>query len=542
MKTSSKLEFRKAHSVFCIFCTLLAALVLAALLSVSVTAQSDVPRKTIAITYPLGEEINVQFRGTTRFPRLRGSASVKRMNKSGTKVELTLDNMPRPYELGAAYTTFVVWAITPEGRVDNLAEIKRRTGTLFDTRIVATTPLQTFALIVTAEPHYLVKEPSKAVILENISPAGNVASVVNVQYFGNSSDYFRDPRIPEIAETDYVRTPVSLLGARQAVNLAKYAGAERDAAVEFEYAQKSLQQAETAWRNNQEEEQVDILARQAIAAGARAEETAVVRKDAREKRNEAQRRDAEIRKAEDKAEDAMRQIQELQEELARERRGRELSERDANNYSKTISDLRSENQRLRDEITKIRDENSKIRGESEDAKLRLARMEGEKQAVETQRQAEERLERIRAAQPILKQSLKQFGAVRDSGRGIAVTLPENIFTNPRETALSTAGETKLQQLAQLLANNPDYRFVIESHTDDKGNADELMALTQERAKILAERLISFGIPQARLQANGAGATFPLVPNTTPANRAKNRRVEITLFVIENQNGDAQASQ
>lgn len=535
MKTSKKLEFRKAHSVFCIFCTLLAALILAALLSVSVAAQSDVPRKTVAVTYPLGEEINVQFRGTTRFPRLRGSASVKRMNKSGTKVELTLDNMPRPYELGAAYTTFVVWAITPEGRVDNLAEIKRRTGTVFDTRIVATTPLQTFALIVTAEPHYLVKEPSKAVILENISPAGNVASVVNVQYFGNSSDYFRDPRVPEIAETDYVRTPVSLLGARQAINLAKYAGAERDATVEFEYAQRSLEQAEAGWRNNQPEDQVDILARQAIAAGARAEETAVIRKDAREKRNEAQRRDAEVRRAEDKAETAEKQMQELRDELARERRARELSERDAGNYSKVITDLRSENQRLRDEL-------SKLRGESEDAKLKLARMEGEKQAMEAQRQTEERLQRIRDAQPILKQSLKQFGAVRDSGRGIAVTLPENIFANPREMVLTANGETKLQQLAQLLVSNPDYRMVIESHTDDKGSPDDLMALTQERARIIAEKLASFGIQQSRLQANGAGATFPLAPNTTIANRAKNRRVEITLFVIENQNADAQASQ
>ncbi|HEX8198639.1 MAG TPA: OmpA family protein [Pyrinomonadaceae bacterium] len=535
MKTSSKLEFRKAHSVFCIFCTLLAALVMAALLSVSVAAQSDVPRKTVAVTYPLGEEINVQFRGTTRFPRLRGSASVKRMNKSGTKVELSLDNMPRPYELGAAYTTFIVWAITPEGRVDNLAEIKRRTGTLFDTRIVATTPLQTFALIVTAEPHYLVKEPSKAVILENISPAGNVASVVNVQYFGNSSDYFRDPRVPEIAETDYVRTPVSLLGARQAINLAKYSGAERDATVEFEYAQKSLEQAENAWRGNQPEDQVDILSRQAIAAGARAEETAVIRKDAREKRNEAQRRDAEVRKAEDKADSAQRQLQELQDELNRERRARELSERDAGNYSKVITDLRSENQRLRDEI-------SKLRGESEDAKLRLARMEGERQAIEAQRQTEERLQRIRDAQPVLKQSLKQFGAVRDNGRGIVLTIPELAFTNPREANLTAAADGRLQQLAQLLVNNPDYRMVIEAHTDDKGNPDELMALTQERAKTFADKLVSFGIPQSRLQANGAGATFPLVPNTTNANRAKNRRVEITLFVIENSNTDAQASQ
>ena len=535
MKIKSKLGFRKAHSVFCIFCTMLAALLLMVLLSANVSAQTDTPRKTVAVTYPLGETINVQFRGTTRFPRLRGSSSVKRMNKSGTRVELTLDNMPRPYELGAGYTTFVLWAITPEGRVDNLAEIKRRTGTVFDTRIVATTPLQTFALIVTAEPHYLVKEPSKAVILENISPAGGVGSVVNVQYFGNSSDYFRDPSVPEIAETDYVRTPVSLLGARQAISLARFAGAERDASVEFEYAQKSLEQAENAWRAGQEEEQVDVLGRQAIAAGVRAEETAVVRKEAREKRNETARRDAEVRKAEDRAEGAVREMQELRAELERERRNRELAERDSGNFSKVISDLRQENQRLRDEV-------SKLRSDSEDAKIRLARMEGERQAVEAQRQTEERLQRIRDAQPILKQSLKQFGAVRDNGRGIVLTIPELAFSNPRQAAFSPGSEARLEQLAQLFANNPDYRIVIESHTDDKGVAEELTALTEERARLFAEKLVSFGIPQARIEAKGAGAGFPLVPNTTTANRAKNRRVELTLFVIENPTGDTQASQ
>ena len=501
----------------------------------SVFAQTDVPRKTVAITYQLGQEIPVQFRGTTRFPRLRGSASVKRINKSGTKVELNLDNMPRPYELGAAYTTFILWAITPEGRVDNLAEIKRRTGTIFDTRIVATTPLQTFALIVTAEPHYLVKEPSRAVILENIAPAGNVASVVNVQYFGNSSDYFRDSRVPEIAETDYVRTPVALLGARQAINLARYAGAERDATIEFEYAQNSLAQAENAYRAGQNEEQVDTLARQAIAAGARAEEIAGVRKEAREKRNETARRDAEVRKAEDVAADAQREMSELRAELDRERRSRELAERDSGNYSKVISDLRQENQRLRDEL-------SRTRADAEDAKIRLARTEGERQAIEAQRQVELRRSRIESNAPILKQSLRQFGAVRDGARGIVVVLPENVWSNARETNFSATGSTKLEKLAQVLSSNPDYRLIIESHTDDKGNADELVGLTEERARIIGDKLASFGVAQSRIETKGYGASIPVAPNTTLANRAKNRRVEITLVLLDTVPADTQAGQ
>ena len=494
----------------------------------TIFAQSDVPRKTVAITYPLGEEIKVQFRGTTRFPRLRGSANVKRINKSGTKVELTLDDMPRPYELGAAYTTFIVWAITPEGSVDKLAEIKRRSSSFFDTRIVATTPLQTFAIIVTAEPHYLAKQPSQAVIFENIAPSGNVASVMNVQYFGNSSDYFRDPRVPEIADADYIRTPVALLGARQAINLAKYTGAERDATVEFEYAQKSLEQAETAWRGGEEEERVDVLARQAIGAGARAEEVAFVRKDARLKRNEASRRDAEVRRAEGKVGDIEREMGELRAKLDRERRLRELSERDSGNFSKQITDLRQENQRLRDEL-------AQSRAEAQDAKVRLARYEGERQVIESQREAEQGAARIRGDATLLIQSLRQFGAVRETERGITVTLPENLWLNSREMNFAQTADEKIANLASALANNPDYRLIIyrliiESHTDNKGSASELQSLTDERARLLSEKLDYYGIKQSHIEARGMGATVPVASNATPANRAKNRRTEITLVV------------
>lgn len=488
-------------------------------------AQTDVARKTVAITYPLGEPVDVFFRGTTRFPRLKGQASIERKNKTGTKVNISLQNLPRPYELGEAYTTYILWAITPEGKSDNLGELKYRTGTTQDPRGSFTTPLQTFAMIVTAEPHYLVKEPSRAVILENVQPAAGIANIVNVQYFGNSSDYFRDPRTPEIADTDYVRTPVSLLGARQAVNMAKFAGAERDAAVEFEYATTSLTQAEAAYREGREEDAVDILARQAIAAGVKAEEVAGVRKIAREQRNEKARNDAEIKRAETGADDARRERDELRTELERERRNRELSERDTSNVSTQLSELRRENQTLRDEL-------AKLRAESEDAKIRLASNETERRILEQQRQNEQRAARIRQNAPLLIQALKPFGAVRETARGIVVTLPENFWSKPREMNFAPTASQKIERLAQVLANNPDYNLLIESHTDDGGAVDVLQTLTDERARLLSSRFAEFGIQPTRLESKGLGASLPVAPNTTNASRAKNRRTEITFFVAE----------
>src|SRR5918992_152366 len=84
-------------------------------LSVATLAQSDVRRTTTAITYPLDQTIEVPFRGTTRLPRLKGDAKVRRQGRRGTRVQLSLDHLPRGYELGGAYTTFVLWAISPNG-------------------------------------------------------------------------------------------------------------------------------------------------------------------------------------------------------------------------------------------------------------------------------------------------------------------------------------------------------------------------------------------------------------------------------------------
>ena len=120
--------------------------VLIVLALVAVMAQSDVPRQTVAVAYPLDETITVKFRGTTLLPRLKGEAKVRRSSRRGTRVELSIENMPRASELGGIYTTYVVWAISPEGQVDNLGEIKRSGNSIIDSKIDVTTPLQTFAL------------------------------------------------------------------------------------------------------------------------------------------------------------------------------------------------------------------------------------------------------------------------------------------------------------------------------------------------------------------------------------------------------------
>ncbi len=488
-------------------------------ITLSSFGQVDVARETQAITYPLNENVTVNFRGTTRFPRMKGDAKVKRTARNGTEINLSVSKMPRPFELGAGYATYVLWAISPDGQIANLGEIKRRGFWEFDSKISVTTPLQTFALIITAEPHFLVSRPSQTIMLENLNPytrSGTaLATTTAVQYFGNSSDYFRDVRTPEIAEVDYSKTPSTILQAKQAIALARYAGAERDAAEEFQEAESLLQNAENAWKAGRAEDSVDITARQAISTAVRSEATAAVRKQAREQRNQQTRVDAEIRQAEDKFVTAENEIAQLKTELAREKRARELAERDVANYS--------------GQVKQLRDELEKLRTESQADKIKLARIEAEQEIFRQQRERQEKIDRIQANSDVLMQSLKRFGAVSQTDRGIVLILPENYWSGTRVSSFAPDAEPKLGSLGEVLANNADYKITVEAHTDNQGTPQDLETLTRERAHAIADKMMSLGVTENRIESKGLGASLPVVPNSTNANRAKNRRIQIVLI-------------
>lgn len=500
---------------------------------VAAAAQSDLRRETIAITYPLGQSVTVKFRGTTRLPRLKGEAKVTRSGRRGTRVEMSIEDLPRAYELGSVYTTYVLWAISPEGRTDNLAEIKR-SGGIIDTKVDATTPLQTFALIVTAEPHFLVNGPSRMVVLENLPPSkpGNAeVATIPVRYLGNTSDYFTRTNVPDVADADYTRTPTSLLGARQAISLARFAGAEQDAPEELRAAAAQLDEAENAWRLKQSDADVDAKARQAISLGAKAEEIAGERKAARLRREDIASRDRAVRAAEKSAESLQQEIDDLRAQLDKSERARELSDRDLANTNQQVRDLRSENGRLRDEL-------QQVRSESEDAKLKLARIEGERSAEEQKRQAEQQQQQSQQRAQEFRQSLARFGTLKDSARGgMSITLADSIWAGARSSDLSANAAATIEPLAALLANNPDYQIFIDAYTDSRGDEITLRKLAQDRAAALAARFSTAGVEGARIQPSGMGPDNPVATNATPAARAKNRRVEITLVPV-NQNNAA----
>ena len=272
-------------------------------------------------------------------------------------------------------------------------------------------------------------------------------------------------------------------------------------------------------RVDQPSAEVDVLARKATSSGARAEEMAVARKAARLRREDIARRDAALRSAERTAENAEREIAQLRSDLDREIRARELAERDLGAATEQLREQRSEVARLRDEL-------QAVRSEGDNARLRLARIEGERQAEVARREAEQREQQSREAAAALRQTLQ----IRHcEERAVASVDPARVDVDgARVATLSSAMAAKLEPLAALLASNPDFQILIEVFTDSNGDEVSLQQLTQERARVLSDRLQAAGVEAARIQANGMGAANPLASNKTVAGRARNRRTAITF--------------
>jgi outer membrane protein OmpA-like peptidoglycan-associated protein len=272
---------------------------------------------------------------------------------------------------------------------------------------------------------------------------------------------------------------------------------------------------------NQPVAEVDLEARKATSAGQHAEEVAMARKAARINREEIRRRDEAVRTAEESADASQRKVAQLQAALEKEQHARELAERDAGTANDQLREKRVENAQLRDEI-------AQLRSESDAAKLKLARLEGEKQAETARVEAERNAAEKRTAEANLKETLAKYGTLKETTTGFRLILPEGIWTNARKATLATAAAAKLEPLAALLASNPDYQILIEAYTDNKGDEVSLQQLTQERARVLSDRFQSAGVDPTRIQANGMGGSNPLASNATVAGRTKNRRVEITF--------------
>src|ERR1700733_7468760 len=191
----------------------------------------------------------VDLHGTELMPMSKGVADVA-SNTGATRMTVRFEKLGQPSQFGPEFLTFVLWAITPEGRAKNIGEVasKNNDG---KAEIVASSDLQAFGMIVTAEPYWAVTQPSDVVVMENFIRTDTTGTMeqVNAKYdLLKRGTYTLNLRQPDPFVND-IHIPLQLREARMAMDIAKAQGAERYAADTMHNAAIDLQNAEDFYRN-----------------------------------------------------------------------------------------------------------------------------------------------------------------------------------------------------------------------------------------------------------------------------------------------------
>lgn len=520
------------------------ALIIAFGLASYVHAQAggDVRRRTIAVTY-FKDPVTVRLAGTTLRPTARGEATVERWRKRNeSEIDITIENMIPAFNYGGDYTTYVLWAITPAGQIDNLGEFRLSGGSA---RLKAATPYQTFAMIITAEPHYLVKLPSRQVVLENLAPATTKVQVQTseVYFTGDAGSFYKDTTVPEVAERDYNKTPMELLQARRALQIARLADAERYTPEEFNQAVNLLGQAEDLYRRGANVHEIGRVSRDSISLSEKAREVSEERAVAAERRAEINRRDAEVRRANETASDLGEKLSDTEARL----RAAELARKDTGEQLDRVmresADARAENRQLRNDNDRLRSEVARLNQSLNDAQATIQNLQSQNSAASarldenTSRLAAiERAERERRESETRRRSFEELRValssvltIKPTANGFVAVLPDNLFI-PNQATLHLRAKAKMDALGQALAAHKDVAvFTIEGHSDARPSADDF---AQGRAQAVADYVAAFNLSSTNFKVESRGASVPLSTKRTVAAKAMNRRVEL-IFVSPN---------
>jgi len=514
--------------------------------SVPIYRVTVVARTTKAINYNhRSGPTNIDFRGTTLMPEARGKAKVE--SKQGViKIDAQMETMEPAANYGPEYLTYVMWAITPEGRATNVGEVLLHDG---KSKLNATTELQSFGLIVTAEPYFAVTQPSDVVVMENVirrDTTGTIEEVDAKYELLPRGQYTLNVNRAEIRPVRLDRkTPLELYEARNAVQIARWTGAEQYAADTFLKAVQGLENAEGYLQGKAGKKPIGTVAREAVqmAEDARIitikkmeeEGLANERQSAadREARAEGERAaarsetervtlEAEAARISAQAEaDRLHREHEAQTEAARIEAGRLKAENDGRAAASAA------------EVGRIRAENDARTAAAEAEADRLKR-ENDAQRAATQadldRMAREKTQAEAEKTELRAQLLSQFNAIlqtRDSARGLIVNMSDVLFDTAKYSLRSAARE-KLAKVAGIVAGHPGLKLAVEGHTDNVGKDDYNQRLSEQRSGAVRDFLILQGMPASNVSGAGFGETRPVASNDTAAGRQQNRRVELVI--------------
>lgn len=428
---------------------------------------------------------NIGFKGTTLMPLAKGEAKVT-SERGGIHIEARFQGLTPANGFGPEYLTYVLWAITPDGRPNNLGEVLPA-GT--KNNIDVTTALQSFGMIVTAEPYFSVTQPSDVVVLQNAilnNKTSGVLEKVNAHYLllprGTYAQTEGAKSNPNPITRDE-KSPLELYQANNAVRIAQAAEADKYAPEIMKEALQDLQNATAIDQNKKGNRVLEItFARQAVQ---RAEDARLVtlRRQAAERQLKADnaRRDAE-------AQSQQSQLQAQQAALAAERARAAQAEADAD----------------------------RARAEAAAAEAQARAAAANKSAVD----ANAVRERLRA-------QLNSVLATSESARGLIVNMSDVLFDTGKYT-LKPNTQISLAKVSGILQAYPGLKLQVEGYTDSVGSDEFNQKLSENRADAVRDFLVTEGVQQDNISATGYGKAKPVADNGTSQGRAQNRRVQLVV--------------
>jgi outer membrane protein OmpA-like peptidoglycan-associated protein len=506
---------------------------------VSVTARTI---KAISYQHRSGAT-KIDFAGTSLMPDAHGQAKVE-SKKGYIEVEVEFRSIPDATSFGAEYLTYVLWAVTPDGRTSNLGEVLRGGGT--SGKLDVTTELQEFGLIVTAEPYFAVSRPSNVVVMENVIRPDTVGSFTPIEAKYELYDRGQYQHLANVLDLKVSnKMPLELYEARNAVNIARSSGADKFAVDTFQKAEADLKQAEGYQSRNAGSKPITMAAREAVQRAEDSRAIAVKRQDddilAAERQASADRtlraengQAAAISEAERVTRDAAAAKAHAQAEAETARMNNDAKtaamqvEADrvrADNDAKTAA-AQAEAARLKQEndsrALMARNEADRTKQES-DAKLASTQAQLELAGNEKAGLEREKVE-LRAS------LLLQFNTIlqtRDTVRGLIVNMSDILFDSGKFSLRPEAREM-LARIAGIVEGHPGLRLDVEGHTDSVGADEYNQQLSEQRGEAVRDHLIQQGMVADSVSSKGFGKTMPVASNETPQGRQQNRRVELVI--------------
>jgi outer membrane protein OmpA-like peptidoglycan-associated protein len=496
-----------------------------------------VARTTQAVNYlHRGGATKIDFQGTALLPTGKGSAKVE-SERGVIHVSAEFKNMALPSSYGPEYLTYVLWAISPDGRPVNLGELTLNDyGAGSNSKIDTTSDIQTFGMIVTAEPYYAVTQPSDVVVMENIvrPDTRGVIESINAKYEllprGMYTSQGRAAGFVPVQPGK--KDPFELYEAENAVQLARVAGAEKYAADSYQKANDALRQALKYQAQKPGQKPVITMAREAAV---RAEDARVIA--LRAERLEAQENERQAGIARENAEKAKAEASRLRaEEEARQRAQADAqrAQADADRIAaeRARADAQAATQaaqqeRAAAELAKRQADDARQAAVAEQQKLAADADRARQAAAEAdslRQQSEQQQAQLR------QQLLEQFNQIlqtRDTARGLIVNMSDVLFDTAQYTLRPGARE-KLAKVSGIILGHPGLKIAVEGHTDSVGGDEYNMRLSENRANSVRQYLVSQGVSPASVTAQGFGKTMPVADNGNAAGRQMNRRVELVV--------------